>query len=138
MGDWQCDSDQIMTAMVELSGYFARLIEIKRAQPADDLMAALIAARDQADRLSEEELTVLGCTLLIGGHETTVNKINLSLLVLLDHPAEMGKLRAGPGLIPAAVEEPMRYVRMGGGGLPPARVPTEDGKLAVSRSRLGR
>ena len=128
LGDWQVDSGQIMTALAGLYNYFARLIEIKRAHPADDLMTALIGARDHADRLSEEELTTLGCTLLIGGHETTANQINLSLLVLLDHPAELGKLRADRELIPGAVEELMRYVRLGG-GLPPARVTTEDVQL---------
>jgi cytochrome P450 len=128
LGDWQGDSGPIMTALAALYDYFAKLIEIKRAQPADDLMTALIAARDHADRLSEEELTTLGCTLLIGGHETTANQINLSLLVLLDHPAELGKLRADRELIPGAVEELMRYVRLGG-GLPPARVTTEDVQL---------
>jgi cytochrome P450 len=124
MGDWQRDSDEIMTAVVELYGYFGRLIEIKRARPSDDLMSALIAARDDADRLSEEELTVLGCTLLIGGHETTANQINLSLLLLFDHPGEAAKLRADEGLIPGAVEELLRYVRLG--GLAPARVTKED------------
>jgi cytochrome P450 len=128
MGDWQRESDLVMTALVDMYGYFARLIEIKRAEPADDLMTALIAARDEADRLSEEELTILGCTLLIGGHETTASQINLSLLVLLDHPAELAKLRADPAMIPGAVEEFMRYVRLGG-GLPPARVTTEDVEL---------
>jgi cytochrome P450 len=128
MGDWQQDSDEIMTALVELYGYFGRLIEAKRARPVDDLMTALIAARDQTDRLSEEELTILGCTLLIGGHETTANQLNLSLLLLLDHPAEMDKLRADPGLVPGAVEELLRYVRLGG-GIPPARVTTEDVEL---------
>jgi cytochrome P450 len=136
LGDWQGDTGQIMAALADMYNYFARLIEIKRAEPADDLMTALIAARDQADRLSEEELTTLGCTLLIGGHETTANQINLSLLVLLDHPAEMGKLRADPGLIPAAVEEFMRYVRLGG-GLPPARVTTEDVQLGGVTVRAG-
>jgi cytochrome P450 len=124
IGDWQRDSDQIMTALVELYGYFGRLIEIKRAQPADDLMSALIAARDDADRLSEEELTVMCCTLLIAGHETTANEINLSLLLLFDHPGEMAKLRADPGLIPGAVEELLRYTRLG--SLAPARVTRED------------
>ena len=124
MGDWQRDSDEIMTALAELYGYFGALIEIKRARPADDLMSALIAARDEDDRLSEQELTVMCCTLLIGGHETTANQINLSLLLLLDHPGEVAKLRADPGLIPAAVEELLRCSRLG--GLPPARVTTED------------
>ena len=124
MGDWQRDSDEIMTALAELYGYFGRLIEVKRAQPADDLMSALIAARDDADRLSEAELTVMCCTLLIGGHETTANQINLSLLLLFDHPGEVAKLRADTGLIPAAVEELLRSTRLG--GLAPARVTRED------------
>ena len=124
IGDWQRDSDEIIAALVELYGYFGRLIEIKRARPADDLMSALIAARDDADRLSEEELTVMCCTVLIGGHETTANEINLSLLLLFDHPGEMAKLRADPGLIPGAVEELLRYTRLG--SLVPARVTRED------------
>ncbi len=124
MGDWQRDSDEIMEALIELFGYLGRLIALKRSQPTNDLTGALITARDDADRLSEDELTVLCCTLLIGGHETTANQINLSLLLLLDHPAELAKLRTDPSLIPGAVEELLRFCRLG--GLAPARVTTED------------
>jgi cytochrome P450 len=124
LGDWERSSDEVMSAAVEMFSYFGKLIEMKRAQPADDLMTALIAARDENDRLSEEELMVLGCTVLIGGHETTANEINLSLLTLLDHPAELAKLRAEPELIPGAVEELLRFVRLG--GLAPSRVTSED------------
>jgi cytochrome P450 len=124
MADWQRDSDEIMTALAGLYGYFGALIQTKRARPAEELMSALIAARDEDDRLSEQELTVMCCTLLIGGHETTANQINLSLLLLLDHPGQVATLRADPGLIPAAVEELLRCSRLG--GLPPARVTTED------------
>jgi cytochrome P450 len=136
LSDWQADSGEIMAALVELYNYFARLIEMKRAEPAEDLMTALIAARDEGDRLSEEELTTLGCTLLIGGHETTANQINLSLLCLLDHPDELAKLRADPDLIPAAVEELLRFVRLGS-GLPPARVAKEDVALGHVTIRAG-
>jgi cytochrome P450 len=127
LADWQRDPDEILTALAELYGYFVTLIESKRARPADDLISALIAARDDADRLSEHELTVMCCTLLIGGHETTANQINVSLLLLFDHPGEVGKLRADPGLIPGAVEELLRCSRLG--GLPPARMTTEDVKI---------
>jgi cytochrome P450 len=127
MGDWQRDSDEIMAALIELFAYFGRLIAVKRSQPTNDLTSALIAARDDADRLSEDELTVLCCTLLIGGHETTANQINLSLLLLRDHPAELAKLRADPSLIPSAVEELLRFSRLG--GLAPARVTTEDADI---------
>lgn len=64
------------------------------------------------------------CTLLIGRHETTANLINLSLLLLFDHPGQVSTLRADPGLIPGAVEELLRCSRLG--GLAPARVTTED------------
>ena len=124
LGDWQRDSDEIMTAVIELFGYFGTLIEIKRNQPADDLMSALIAARDATDRLSEHELTVMCCTLLIAGHETTANQINLSLLLLFEHPDQVARLRADPALIPAAVEELLRFSRLG--GLAPPRMTTED------------
>ena len=124
MADWQRDPDEIMTALAGLYGYFGALIQTKRARPADDLMSALIAAHDDTDRLSGQELTVMCCTLLIGGHETTANQINLSLLLLLDHPGQVATLRADPGLIPGAVEELLRCSRLG--GLPPARVTRED------------
>jgi cytochrome P450 len=127
LGDWERDTEEVMAALVDMFGYFGNLIGMKRAQPADDLMTALIAARDEDDRLSEDELMVLGCTVLIGGHETTANQINLSLLTLLDHPDEMAKLRASPDLIPGAVEEFLRYVRLG--GLAPARVTSEEVQL---------
>src|SRR5215469_4489791 len=127
MGDWERNSDEVMTALADMFGYFGELIEMKRAQPADDLMTALIAARDQADRLSEDELMVMGCALLLGGHETTSNLINLSLLALLDHPDELAKLRADPDLVPGAVEEFLRYVRLS--SLVPARVTSEEVRI---------
>src|SRR5215469_11663292 len=128
MGDWDRDADVIMPALLDMYSYFSRLIALKREKPADDLMSALIAARDQSDRLTEEELTMLGCTILLGGHETTANQIGLSLLMLLDHPAELAKLRADPARIPGAVEELLRYVPLGF-GLPPARMATVDVQL---------
>ncbi|MGH3303330.1 MAG: cytochrome P450 [Streptosporangiaceae bacterium] len=136
MGDWQRDSELIMTALAGMYDYFGQLVETKRAQPADDLMTALIAARDHGDRLSETELTTLGCTLLLGGHETTANQISLSLLTLLCHPAELARLLAQPALIPTAVEELLRFVSLGG-GLPPARMATEDVELGGVTVRAG-
>jgi cytochrome P450 len=136
LGDWERDSDMIMTALVELYNYLAGLIAIKRADPGDDLMTALIAARDREDKLSEEELTMMGCALLIGGHETTANQINVSLVTLLEHPDQLARLRAEPDLIPGAVEELMRYVRLGD-GLPPARVAAQDVRLGDELIRAG-
>jgi cytochrome P450 len=125
--DWEQDSGEILTALADLYQYFVDLIAVKRTEPRDDLLSALIAARDSGDRLSEEELTNLACTILVAGYETTAHQISLSLLALLDHPADMARLRAEPGLIPGAVEELLRYVSIG--VIPLARVTTEDVEL---------
>jgi cytochrome P450 len=125
--DWEQDSGEILTALAELYEYFADLIRIRRAQPADDLLSALIAARDSGDRLSEAELTNLACTILVAGYETTAHSISLSLLALLAHPDQLARLRADPALIPGAVEELLRYVRIG--VLPLSRITTEEVEL---------
>ena len=135
IGDWQSDADEIMTALIELYGYFGKLIEFKRSHPAGDLMTALIAARDHTDRLSEQELTVMCCTLLIGGHETTANQINLSLLLLFDHPDQVATLRAEPARIGGAVEELLRMSRLG--GLAPARVTSAEVEIGGVRIPAG-
>jgi cytochrome P450 len=101
------------------------LIADHRDHPRDDLMTALIEARDEQDRLSELELVDLCVGILVAGHETTASQIPNFVLTLLDHPAAMDKLRADPSLIPGAVEELLRFVPLGAGaGFP--RYATED------------
>ena len=80
------------------------------ALPADDLMSALIAARDSGDSLDERELIAMLFLLLVAGHETTTNLIATGMLALLSYPAELTRLRADPSLLPGAVEELLRYV----------------------------
>jgi cytochrome P450 len=113
MGDWASDPADVEAATMGLAGYFVGLIAGKRAQPADDLMTALIAARDAQDRLSENELVRLLFGLLTAGHETTANQINMIVLTLLQNPTEMARLAANPHLLPQAVEELMRFVQLG-------------------------
>jgi cytochrome P450 len=95
------------TAMVR---YFTALLAAKRRESGDDLLSALIAARDEEDRLSEDELVSMAFLLLVAGHETTVNLIASGVLALLLNPAELARLRAEPALIGGAVEELLRYV----------------------------
>jgi cytochrome P450 len=95
------------TAMVR---YFMALLAAKRREPGDDLLSALIAARDEEDSLSENELVSMAFLLLVAGHETTVNLIASGVLALLLNPAELARLRAEPALIDGAVEELLRYV----------------------------
>lgn len=99
-------------AAVEAMGaYLAELIEDKRCSaPADDLMSALLRARDEdGDQLSAEELVGMAFLLLVAGHETTVNLISNGVLALLRHPAQLAELRADPSLLDGAVEEMLRY-----------------------------
>jgi cytochrome P450 len=95
------------TAML---GYFRDLLAARRRAPADDLLSALISARDDTDRLSENELLSMAWLLLVAGHETTVNLIGSGVLALLLHPGELARLRADPALLGGAVEELLRYV----------------------------
>jgi cytochrome P450 len=97
------------TAATEMAGYFTALVADKRAHPADDLLSALIDARDAGDGLSQRELLGMLFLLLVAGHETTVNLIGSGTLALLLSPGELARLRADSSLLPGAVEELLRY-----------------------------
>jgi cytochrome P450 len=120
------DPTEIQAAMGNLVNYLGVLIAAKRTEPGDDLMTALIAARDEQDRLSERELVSLCLAVLIGGHETTANQINMILLTLLRFPEEFDRLRTAPETIPQALEELMRFVQLGDGAASLPRVATEE------------
>ncbi|MGW1668216.1 cytochrome P450 family protein [Streptomyces sp. NPDC002324] len=89
--------------------FFTQLIDDKRADPADDLLSALIAVRDDEDRLSEDELMSLAFLILIAGYENTVHLIGNSVLALLGNPDQLSALRADPGRLAGAVEELARF-----------------------------
>lgn len=91
------------------NGYLTEVIAERRARPEDDLVSALINARDGDAALTEPELLAGIALLLIAGHETTVNLIGNGVLALLREPDQMALLRAKPELMPAAVEELLRY-----------------------------
>jgi cytochrome P450 len=104
--------------------FLAQLVAHRRAAPGTDLLSAMIAARDEGDRLSEDELTSLAFLVLFAGYENTVSLVGNAALALLRDPALAAALRADESLLPAAVDELMRYE-------PPApvsirRFPTED------------
>ncbi|HEY1919557.1 MAG TPA: cytochrome P450 [Streptosporangiaceae bacterium] len=99
----------IMAADLELAEIAAEMISWKRANPAGDLLTALINAEDDGDMLGDEELIAQTLLLYIAGHETTVNLIGGGTLALLTHPAQLDRLRAEPSLVPGAVEELLRY-----------------------------
>ncbi|WP_328323354.1 cytochrome P450 [Streptomyces sp. NBC_01020] len=120
----------------ELRAYMAGLIAQHRAEPRDDLMTALIEARDGGDRLSELELVDLCVGILVAGHETTASQIPNFVHTLLDHPGEWQRLGSDPGLIDSAVEELLRFVPLGSGAGQP-RYAKEDIEVGGTLVRAG-
>jgi pimeloyl-[acyl-carrier protein] synthase len=96
-------------ASIELTDYFSVQIEERRRRPRQDLMSALVAAEEQGDLLTHEELLATCILLLVAGNETTTNLIGSGMLTLLQHPEQLRLLQQRPELIPAAVEEMLRY-----------------------------
>lgn len=89
--------------------YFRRLIAERRKNLQEDLLSALIAAEEEGDRLSEDELLATCVLLFFAGFETTTNLTGNGTLALLCHPEELRKLKEDPSLIQSAVEELLRY-----------------------------
>jgi cytochrome P450 len=93
----------------EMAAYFRRLVTERRKAPREDMISALIAAEEQAQHLTEDEIVATCILLLFAGHETTANLIGNGVLAFLRHPGELAKLRARPELAADAVEECLRY-----------------------------
>ncbi|MEU2873389.1 cytochrome P450 [Streptomyces olivoreticuli] len=100
---------QVAEAVDRIHRFLLGLVATRRAEPGDDLLSALIAARDEGDRLSEDELVSLAFLILMAGSENTQHLISSGLLTLLGHPAQLAEVRADPSLLPDAVEELLRY-----------------------------
>ncbi|MGW7074040.1 cytochrome P450 [Streptomyces sp. NPDC054866] len=120
----------------ELDAYFHALIERKRREPGDGMLDELIHRQLSEGALEREELVSLATILLVAGHETTANMISLGTFTLLQHPEQLAELRAelrdDGALMPAAVEELLRFLSIADGLL---RVAKEDIDIAGSTIR---
>lgn len=96
-------------ASVEFSACLRELIAQRRKDPGDDLISGLIAAHDQDDRLTEQEMISTAVLLLNAGHEATVNATVNGWWALFRNPGQLDALRADHSLVPTAIEELMRY-----------------------------
>jgi cytochrome P450 len=115
--------------------YAAHLAADKRQHPGEDLTSKLIAIEEQGDRLSEAELLSMITLLIFAGHETTTNLISSGILMLLDHPAQFAQLKADLSLVPATVEELLRFTGPVTSAGP--RFATEDIELAGQQIKRG-
>jgi cytochrome P450 len=101
--------DDIKRAFTELKAYFAQEIVQRRKSPGPDLVSALVAAHDEAEALSADELLQFVVLLLLAGNETTTNLIGNGMLALGRNSGAMAALRSKPELMRGAIEEMLRY-----------------------------
>ncbi|MCQ8772329.1 cytochrome P450 [Streptomyces telluris] len=119
-----------------LRAYFAELTAARRRHPGGDLLSALAAVREDGEFLDAREVAVMGMLLLVTGHNTSAHQISNIIYTLLTHPEQLARLRARPELLPAAVEELLRFIPYRQGvGIP--RQATEDVELDGVTIRAG-
>ncbi len=108
--------DEVMAAHEQLAAYLAELVAERRASPTDDLLGALVTARDDdGDRISEPELISLALAILVAGYETTASQLGKFVLCLFRNPDQLARLRERPDLVPDAIEELMRLIPLSAG-----------------------
>ncbi|MFF7262385.1 cytochrome P450 [Streptomyces sp. NPDC008159] len=105
----EATAKKAVRASVEFSEYLRELIGHRREKPGEDLISGLIAAYDEGDRLTEQEMISTCVLLLNAGHEATVNATVNGWWALFRNPEQLATLRADHSLVPTAVEELMRY-----------------------------
>ncbi|MEV4432897.1 cytochrome P450 [Streptomyces sp. NPDC049555] len=126
---------QVAECVGHIHRFLLDLVAARRAAPGPDLLSAMIAARDEGDRLSEDELVSLAFLILFAGSENTQHVIAGGLLTLLRHPRQLAEVRADPGLLEAAVEEILRHAPPNQWAI--RRFPTEDVEIAGVRIPAG-
>lgn len=132
------DPSRVVSAEEDLDHYMKALIETKRAAPADDLLGVMIAARDDEQRLDEQEMVDLAAGVLVGGHETTATQLANFTYRLLENPGLADSLRRDPQQMPSAIEELLRLTPLGSGVAGTfSQMATEDLVIAGVNVRAG-
>ena len=105
------DMDEATIAGAELLTFLAEAVEERRARPGDDLMGRLLAGstEDDPDTLSIDEVIANSLLFLAAGSETTTNLIANAVAALAQHPDQAQQLYADPEMLPAMIEEVLRW-----------------------------
>jgi cytochrome P450 len=121
--DFENDKEKIETASAELDAYVRDLIATRRGNPGDDLLSDFIAAEEDGDRMSTDELVMMTEATLMAGTDTTRNQLACSVALFTENPEQWALLAERPELASGAVEETMRLLGAVSGT---ARVSSED------------
>jgi cytochrome P450 len=104
------DQVEIASSMAAYRGYIRDLVDVKVREPGDDVTSDLIAIhREDPERLTLDEIASILFSLSFAGHETTTGLIGNTVRRLLERPDRWADIARRPELIPAAVEESLRY-----------------------------
>jgi len=103
------EPERIERATEELYDYVEGLLELRRREPAGDLISALLAAEEEGRKLSHDECINLVLNVIAGGVDTTQAQLSHGMRLFAGHPAQWALLAADPALVPAAVEEVLRF-----------------------------
>jgi pimeloyl-[acyl-carrier protein] synthase len=112
LGNFQHNPDRVqrmLGTVRDMSAYFDAAVRRQRAEPGEGLVASLISAEVDGDRLTDDEIAATCIVTMVGGQETTTNLIGNGVLTLLRHPEELERVRRDPSLVQSAVEEMLRY-----------------------------
>jgi cytochrome P450 len=102
-------AERARQSVIEMTDYFRQAVAQRRRHPREDLISGLVAAEEQGQALSEQEVLATLILLLVAGNETTTNLIGNGMLALFRHPDQWQRLCRQPELVRTAVEELLRY-----------------------------
>lgn len=125
---------RIMRTSEEVFQYIERQIELRRREPQDDMVTALINVEEEGDRLTREELVTTLALLMVVGNETTRNLIGNGWFALLKNPEQLEALRNNREMIDSTTHELLRYdapIQLG------SRYAAQDLELEGRRMRAG-
>ncbi|WP_033281169.1 cytochrome P450 family protein [Streptomyces sp. NRRL F-525] len=100
---------EVIATLTELAGIMAQTVAAKRAEPGDDLTSALIAASENGDHLTDEEIVSTLQLMVAAGHETTISLIVNAVVNLSTHPVQRALVLAGEADWSSVVEETLRH-----------------------------
>ena len=121
------ETERAAASGAKIREYLHALIDRRRAEPADDLLSAMIAASDGEDRLTQQEIATTVSLIYGAGFETTMNLIGNIVHTLTRHPGQLARLRADRSLVPSAVDEVLRFE-------PPVQI---DGRYVRADAEIG-
>jgi cholest-4-en-3-one 26-monooxygenase len=107
--EYSVSLEEAAKAAQEMFAFANAIAEERLREPKDDLISALLHGEVAGERLGTVEFDAFFLLLAVAGNETTRNLISQGLLLLLEHPDALARLRRDPSRLPGAIEEMLRF-----------------------------